>query len=178
MLDAIEQWPNALSLAGIEVYEGVLSEENAIRDFLRRAVETLKRAHGGRLLRSRSGRSSPVRARRGTTSWPRSSRRTKLGMDAEVVLRPGCYLTHDVGIYRKAQEQIQQRNSVAARMGAGLLPALQLWAYVQSVPEPESAIVALGKRDAAFDAGLPTPALHFRPGTRRASPRRRPRTGS
>jgi D-serine dehydratase len=79
------------------------------------------------------------------------------------VLRPGCYVTHDVGVYRKAQEQIQQRNSVAAKMGAGLLPALQLWAYVQSVPERESAIVALGKRDAAFDAGLPTPALHFRP---------------
>jgi D-serine dehydratase len=35
---------------------------------------------------------------------------------------------------------------------------------VQSVPEKEKAIVTLGKRDAAFDAGLPTPALHYRPG--------------
>ncbi len=82
----------------------------------------------------------------------------------DVVLRPGCYLTHDVGIYRKAQTDIFARNPIARKMGEGLLPALQLWAYVQSIPEPERAIVALGKRDAAFDAGLPEPARHFRPG--------------
>jgi D-serine dehydratase len=82
----------------------------------------------------------------------------------DVVLRPGCYLTHDVGAYRDAQQQIQIRNAVAKKMPPGLLPALQLWAYVQSVPEREKAIVALGKRDAAFDSGLPVPALHYRPG--------------
>jgi D-serine dehydratase len=32
------------------------------------------------------------------------------------------------------------------------------------VPEATRAIIGLGKRDAAFDAGLPTPAFHFRPG--------------
>lgn len=51
-------------------------------------------------------------------------------------------------------------------MEPGLLPALQVWAYVQSLPEPGRAIIAMGKRDAAFDAGLPTPALQFRPGQR------------
>ena len=51
-----------------------------------------------------------------------------------------------------------------------LQPALQLWAYVQSVPESERAIVALGKRDAAFDAGLPVPALHYRPGSATREP--------
>jgi D-serine dehydratase len=35
---------------------------------------------------------------------------------------------------------------------------------VQSVPEPGRAIVTLGKRDAAFDAGLPVPSLRYRPG--------------
>jgi D-serine dehydratase len=35
---------------------------------------------------------------------------------------------------------------------------------VQSVPEADKAIVAMGKRDAAFDAGLPAPAMHYRPG--------------
>jgi len=35
---------------------------------------------------------------------------------------------------------------------------------VQSVPEAEKAIIGMGKRDAAFDSGLPVPALHFRPG--------------
>ena len=49
-------------------------------------------------------------------------------------------------------------------MYPGLLPALQVWAYVQAMPEAGKAIVGMGKRDAAFDAGLPSPALHFRPG--------------
>jgi D-serine dehydratase len=82
----------------------------------------------------------------------------------EVVLRPGCYLTHDVGIYRDAARRIHASNPVAREMGSSLQPALQLWAYVQSRPEPQRAIIALGKRDAAFDAGLPLPALQFRPG--------------
>src|SRR5690606_20077372 len=52
---------------------------------------------------------------------------------------------------------------VARDMGESLRPALRLWACVQSRPEPGKAIVALGKRDAAFDAGFPVPALHYRP---------------
>jgi D-serine dehydratase len=48
-------------------------------------------------------------------------------------------------------------------MHSGLLPTLQVWAYVQSIPEPQRAIIGMGKRDAAFDAGLPAPALHYRP---------------
>ncbi len=49
-------------------------------------------------------------------------------------------------------------------MQSGLEPALHIWAYVQSIPEVNKAIVTMGKRDAAFDSGLPTPALHYRPG--------------
>ena len=85
-------------------------------------------------------------------------------MPVEVVLRPGCYLTHDVGAYRQAATRIHASNPVAREMGSSLQPALQLWAYVQSRPEPDKAIIALGKRDAAFDAGFPAPALHYRPG--------------
>ena len=73
-------------------------------------------------------------------------------------------MTHDVGIYREAEQRIHATNVIAREMGQSLLPALQLWAYVQSRPEPDLAIMALGKRDAAFDAGYPVPALHFRPG--------------
>jgi D-serine dehydratase len=35
---------------------------------------------------------------------------------------------------------------------------------VQSIPEDAKAIIGLGRRDAAFDSGLPVPALHYRPG--------------
>ncbi len=88
-----------------------------------------------------------------------------IGSPLEVVLRPGCYLSHDVGIYRSAAERINAQNPVARQMEPGLQPALQVWAYVQSLPEPGRAIIAMGKRDAAFDAGLPTPALLYRPGS-------------
>ncbi len=85
--------------------------------------------------------------------------------DIEVVLRPGCYLTHDVDIYKKAQNEIFARNPIAQKMGQALKLALQLWAYVQSIPEPDRAIIGLGKRGSAFDAGLPEPAKHYRPGS-------------
>ena len=164
VLDALALWSGSLRLAGVEVYEGVLTEEADIRAFLQRAVDAVKRIAA----EGRFGRTPPILTGAGSAWYDVVAEEfspAKIGIDAEVVLRPGCYLTHDVGVYRKAQEQIQRRNPVAARMGAGLLPALQLWAYVQSIPERERAIVALGKRDAAFDAGLPTPALHFRPGS-------------
>jgi D-serine dehydratase len=88
----------------------------------------------------------------------------KFDAPVEIVLRPGCYLTHDVGAYREAQARILEHNPIARRMQSGLVPALHVWAYVQSIPEPERAIVGLGRRDASFDSGLPVPALHYRPG--------------
>lgn len=96
----------------------------------------------------------------------------KFGEAVEIVLRPGCYLTHDVGNYETQQQRILKSNPVAREMRSGLVPALHIWAYVQSVPEPELAVVTMGRRDAAFDSGLPAPALHFRPGW--PEPRRTP----
>lgn len=164
VLAALDKWREQLVLCGVEVYEGVLKDEASIRDFLQRAVEITrklmleKRFGGQRILLSGAG-----------SAWydvvADVFSKAELGDSVDVVLRPGCYLTHDVGIYREAQQQILERNPIAKKMHSSLQPALQLWAYVQSVPEKERAIVALGKRDAAFDAGLPTPVLHYRPGT-------------
>jgi D-serine dehydratase len=78
------------------------------------------------------------------------------------VLRPGCYISHDDGLYRIAQEQILKRNPVAPTFGEALQPALRIWAVVQSLPDPARAVVAMGKRDVAFDAGMPRPAILFR----------------
>lgn len=152
-----------LELAGIELYEGVLKEEGEIRAFLRRAVKLVHELASA----SRFARAPALLSGAGSAWYDVVADEFAQAAAAgviDVVLRPGCYLTHDVGIYRKAQTDIFARNPIARKMGEGLLPALQLWAYVQSIPEPERAIVALGKRDAAFDAGLPEPARHFRPG--------------
>jgi D-serine dehydratase len=164
VLEAIARFPNSLKLAGIELYEGVLKEENEVRAFLRDAVAiTHELISAGRFARS------PAILSGAGSAWYDvvAEEFVKAGDKAniEIVLRPGCYLTHDVGIYRKAQTDIFARNPIAKKMGEGLLPALQLWAYVQSIPEPDRAIIGLGKRDSAFDAGLPEPTRHFRPGT-------------
>jgi D-serine dehydratase len=165
VLAALARWP-ALRLAGVEVYEGVLREETDIRAFLRRAVSVMRELGAAGLLRR-----TPAILTGAGSAWydvvAEEFARAEIGQPLEVVLRPGCYLTHDVGIYKAAQAQIDTRNPVARRMRASLRPALQLWAYVQSIPEPDRAIMALGKRDAAFDAGLPVPTHRYRPGEAR-----------
>lgn len=164
VLEAIARYPDVLKLAGVELYEGVLKEENEVREFLQSAVAVTRAlVEEGRFARTPAVLSGAGSAWYDVVAeeFVKASETGKV----EVVLRPGCYLTHDVGVYRKAQTDIFARNPVAKKMGEGLLPALQLWAYVQSIPEPDRAIIGLGKRDSAFDAGMPEPARHYRPGT-------------
>lgn len=163
VLEALDRWRGTIALCGVEVYEGVLDDEAAIRDFLGRAVAVLKDLQKAK----RCDREKPLLSGAGSAWYDVVAdvfASADLGDAVEIVLRPGCYLTHDVGVYREAQDKILERNPIASRMRDALKPALQLWAYVQSIPEKNRAIIGLGKRDAAFDAGLPVPALHYRPG--------------
>ena len=164
VLETIARYPQALALRGVEVYEGVLSDEAAIREFLRLALRDLMtlEAHGqlaqGPVILTGAGSAWFDLV---AEEWAGASLGDSRVLD--IILRPGCYLTHDVGIYKASEARIQACNPIARAMHSSLLPALQLWAYVQSIPEPGLVILGLGKRDAAFDAGLPIPALHFRP---------------
>ena len=173
VVEAMSRWKESIALCGIEIYEGVLVDEASIRSFLRHTVETAKTlAEEGRFDRE------PVLLSGAGSAWYDvvAEEFSQAGAGFEVVLRPGCYLTHDVGVYREAQARIDRQNSVAAGMHSSLQPALQLWAYVQSMPEPTRAIIGLGKRDAAFDAGLPVATLHYRPGAGSPSAIQRPWT--
>ncbi|MFZ1012318.1 MAG: amino acid deaminase [Terracidiphilus sp.] len=171
VLEALSHWGESLTLCGIEIYEGVLSDEAAIRSYLRRAVAVTRT-----LLAEKRFACAPILLSGAGSAWYDVVAEEFSAADfadlVEIVLRPGCYLTHDVGAYRQAQERILAHNSVARQMHSGLVPALQVWSYVQSVPEAARAIIGLGKRDAAFDSGLPVPALHYRPGE--AAPRPAP----
>ena len=162
ILKALSKWSETLFLRGVEVYEGVLDDEALIRVYLARAVETTQHLAGRDLFAP-----GPVVLSGAGSAWydvvAEAFTDAKIGPSLEVVLRPGCYLTTDAGVYKKAQERIMACNPVARQMPTSLLPALQVWAYVQSIPEKGRAIIALGKRDAAFDAGLPLPVLHYRP---------------
>jgi D-serine dehydratase len=164
VLEALARRRDHIILCGVEVFEGILKDEPSIRQLLQRAVEVSRDL----ATQHRFDRSPMILSGAGSAWYDVVAEvfsKADIGYPVEVILRPGCYLTHDVGVYREAQQLIQTRNPVAQRMHSSLQPALQLWAYVQSIPEPDKAIMTLGKRDAAFDAGFPSPALHYRPGS-------------
>lgn len=164
VLAALDRWPGALRLCGVEVYEGVLDNEPAIRQFLQRACDVTRSL----LTANRFAQPPPILSGAGSAWFDVVAEvftAAGFGSSVELVLRPGCYLTHDAGNYRRAHQRMLQSNPVAGQIGSSLETALHLWAYVQSIPEPTRAIIGLGRRDAAFDSGLPLPALHYRPGS-------------
>ena len=73
-----------------------------------------------------------------------------LGFDAQIVLRSGCYVTHDHGSYRLTSP-LDGRGTSDRR----LQPALELVAAVLSRPEPGLVIAGFGRREAPTDDGLP-----------------------
>ena len=169
VVEALSRWEGVISLDGVELYEGVLDDEASIREFLGNAAAITRKL----MSEDRIRRSPPLLSGAGSAWYDVVAEvfsSAHFGESVEIILRPGCYLTHDVGSYRTAQRRILGANPVAHRMTSGLIPALQVWAYVQSIPEEDKAIIGMGKRDAAFDSGLPVPALHYRPGRVQPNP--------
>ncbi|WP_245597638.1 amino acid deaminase [Psychromonas aquimarina] len=161
-----------LKLTGIEVYEGVIHGENAeqlIREFLADVIQACNR-----LLTRKAFDSEQIILTGAGSAWydvvSDTFANTKLDKAIIPVIRPGCYLIHDTGIYQDAQKSVLQRNQRACDLSGDLQSALEVWTYVQSIPEPGFAVIAMGKRDVAFDAGLPTAELHYRPGKTAAKP--------
>jgi D-serine dehydratase len=163
VLGALAHWGKTIRLCGVELYEGVLKEEKEIRALMQRACDVTRT-----LLKRNAFARGPALLSGAGSAWydvvAEEFAAADFGDAVEIVLRPGCYLTHDVGNYETQQKRILASNPIARKMRSGLVPALHIWAYVQSIPEDKLAVVTMGRRDAAFDSGLPTPALHFRPG--------------
>lgn len=159
---AIEAQP-ALALTGIEGYEGVIHGEQAVSGIRQFAASLVRLA----LQLQRDGAfalDKPIITASGSAWYDLIAE----GFEAEAasgrflsVLRPGSYVVHDHGIYKDAQCCVLERRS---DLHEGLRPALEVWAHVQSLPEPGFAVIALGKRDVAFDAGLPLPLKRYREG--------------
>jgi D-serine deaminase-like pyridoxal phosphate-dependent protein len=71
-------------------------------------------------------------------------------------LRSGAYVTHDDGLY----QDVSPLGAVLRLPDAEpFRPAFTAWAQVVSVPEPDLALLVMGKRDAPYDEGLPVPRL-------------------
>ena len=90
-----------------------------------------------------------------------------LGKPVRGLLRSGCYVTHDHGTYQRYQVSIDAR--LGCDCGDSLRAAMEVWATVQSRPEPGLAIVAMGKRDVSFDLSMPVPIARAARGAKAAS---------
>jgi D-serine deaminase-like pyridoxal phosphate-dependent protein len=121
----------ALTLAGVEAWEGGL-EVARVDDFLADVASIAERL-GAELVTAG-----------GSAYFDRVAAHLP-----GAVLRSGCYLTHDHGLYARSTPLPDLR------------PALQLWSEVLSVPEPGLAIAGFGKRDAPYDIDLPVPLRVF-----------------
>ncbi|CAK3039136.1 D-serine dehydratase [Vibrio crassostreae] len=156
----------ALSLAGIEVYEGVIHGDNAeqdIRTFLNQALTSVESLASDGLITGQ-----PIITGAGSAWYDVVAECLANLTDYLAIIRPGCYAIHDTGIYLDAQSKVLQRAQVnqgyACELGGDLESALEVWAYVISRPEPTKLVVGLGKRDVAFDAGLPIAERGYRNG--------------
>ncbi|GAA5109506.1 alanine racemase [Pseudonocardia adelaidensis] len=147
-----------LDLAGVECFEGVYPQDRAAESVARvdrfaadlaALVADLDGLAGDRseLVLTAGGSAYPDRVVAAWEALPALSRPVRK------VVRSGGYLTHDHGMY----ERVSPFAAGAHNPLGALRPALELWAYVLSTPEPGLAICGFGKRDAAYDADLPIP---------------------
>lgn len=152
----------ALRLAGMEGYEGVVHGTDpvpAIRDYAVQLIACAQRLDREGLLAVEA----PIVTASGSAWYDLIAEAFDAAGLRErftPVLRPGCYVVHDHGLYRDAQRGVLARRP---ELHEGLQPALEVFAQVQSLPEPGLAIVALGKRDIGADQ-LPEPLRRYREG--------------
>ena len=157
---------HSVSLAGLAGYEGVFSPNDPecvpkVDGYLNWIVEIAAKLADEKLFAGEQ----IVMSAGGSKFFDRVAdifSSAKLGKPVDVMIRCGCYLFHDVGIYEEAMELVYARNEVARNLGR-LLPAIEIWGQVQSRPEDARAIVDIGRREASYDAGLPVPHLWTRP---------------
>lgn len=82
----------------------------------------------------------------------------------EVILRSGCYLTHDSRMLARNFDRVRARTPELDTPAPAFRPALTVWGLIQSLPEPGLAILNVGKRDISFDVDLPVAERWFRHG--------------
>lgn len=162
----------SIVLRGVEAFEGVYSGDDTARVELGALtmVETVAAlARAG----CAEGWFAPgeVLLTAGGSAFFDMAAKTLAAVDAagtghalRVVLRSGCYLSHDSLQYERMQSRMRQRAGALWGEGPGLRNAIEVWAQVQSVPEPGRAICTAGKRDLSYDACLPQPLWWYRPG--------------
>jgi D-serine dehydratase len=165
---AVKAEGSALALVGVEGFEGLLKETPRVEAFLDEIVAMAQTAAAqglfadGRVILSAGGSAFyDLVVKKFRDALP--------GRETLLLIRSGCYITHDSIMYAQAFDALSGRDPALAAADGGLQPALTVWAYVQSRPEAEKAILCLGKRDISYD-DLPVPTVWYRPGSDMTAP--------
>ncbi len=165
---AVKAEGGALALAGVEGFEGLFKETARVEAFLDEIVAVAQTAAAEGLFGA-----GPVILSAGGSAFydlvVTKFRDALPGRETLLLIRSGCYITHDSILYTQAFEALRDRDPALAATDGGLQPALTVWAYVQSRPEAEKAILCLGKRDISYD-DLPVPTVWYRPGSDMTAP--------
>jgi len=162
---AIQSLPH-VELHGVEGYEGLLVSDHAGHDatavmaYLQTLVRLCKSLGAEKLF---AAPEQIIVSAGGSAYYDLVAHVLAGNMPGVVpILRSGCYVTHDSGFYRRLMTRIQLRD--IERPAPHLIPALEVWSRVISRPEPDQAIVMMGKRDVSYDIDLPMVRWWFREG--------------
>ena len=175
---AVSASAGALRLCGIEGFEGLLkgSSPDDSASLVEVFLDSVLALARGCEAESLFGAAPVLLSAGGSTYFDLVAKKfaaSGLSIPTRTVLRSGCYLTHDSLMYTAAFEQMRARSVSVTGLGEGLVPAIEVWAYVQSRPQDGLAIATLGKRDISYDE-LPVPIAWFRPGSGDVEPRAMP----
>ncbi len=140
-----------VELAGVEAFEGLLADVTAVDNFLDYVGDVAE------AIASRLESASPLLTCGGSSYFDRAvavlgPRATASGYS--FVLRSGCYVTHDHGLYAERTPAARDVTDAPRFMSA-----ITVRTTVLSRPEETRAIVNAGRRHVSYDAGLPI-ALH------------------
>ncbi len=172
---AVKEASPFLVLRGVEGFEGLVAGPEAplrvegFLDFLvsiARVVDSEELCGPGPLILTAGGSAF-------YDMVAKKFRTAGLKRETQLLIRSGCYITHDSALYARHVEALLQRSPELGPLG---MPeaALEVWAYVQSRPEPTRALVTMGARDTAPAALMPVPLKWYRPGSNTKAPQKIP----
>lgn len=165
----------ATRLVGIECYEGleasgVDAQDSAYVQSLMQRMQALAQACDAEALFEPEAAEPVLVSAGGSGLFDFVAEQLKPALSRPVlgVLRSGCYLTHDHGRYQRLVAQVNRR--LGCSDSQGLQGALEVWATVQSVPEPGLALLTAGRRDVSYDIEMPLPLWWCPAGDTRPQP--------
>jgi D-serine deaminase-like pyridoxal phosphate-dependent protein len=150
--EAVTRAPRLL-LAGVAAYEGTLRHDrqasslDAVRGFLATVRELVDRLVERGALGARAMVTAGGSLYFDLVVDELGDRDDGVGL----LLRSGCYLTHDTGVYERSSPFAGQPD------GRRFRSAMEAYGAVLSAPEPRLALVGLGRRDVPWDQGMPRP---------------------